>query len=78
MRCNLRLCVFGPRNVCKVWFKSFKKFGPSVNKATMEQRRNGSDREFWAVFGETLNICGELTRKFIELWVVGTGCKINL
>ena len=63
--------------MCKVWPRSFKKFGASVNKAAMDRRRNASNLEFWGFFGGTLNICGELVRKVVHLMVVGTGCKIN-
>ena len=77
MRFNFILCVVGLRKLCKVWPKIFKKFGSSVNKAERKRRRNGTDPEFWAVFGETLNICDELVRKTIHSWVVGAGCKIS-
>ena len=63
--------------MCKVWFVSFEKFGCGVNRATMEREWKWSASEFWAILGETLNVCSELVRKVVHLWVVGVGYKIG-
>ena len=61
----------------KVFSISFEKFGRGVNRVVTEWEWKWLTPEFWETFGEILNICGELVRKIVHLWVVGMGCKID-